>query len=174
MEVEFDDVYARFRDPVWRLVRRMTRDEDEALDVTQEVFYRIWRGLPGFRGAAKLSTWVFQIAWNTVRTQGTRRSRRPRLVALSEGRVGEPERRLELRDPHADPERRAAAGELLERVDRVLAGLPEGQRAAVWLRDGEGMSYEEIAAALGVPVGTVRSRLARARATLRSSLGSST
>jgi len=158
----FETVYQRFRTPVWRLALRMSPDRDEALDACQEIFLRVWRGLPGFRRRSKLSTWVFQIAWNVLRT----RARKRQLQAGRIGRPAGPEALEALADPAPGPERRAAAGELVERVDRCLRELPELQRVALWLREGEAMSYEEIADILDVPVGTVRSRIARARAAL--------
>ncbi len=164
----FDEVYARLRDPVWRLCRRFTRDTEEALDACQEIFLRVWRGLPAFRGEAKVETWVFQVAWNHLRTREAGRRRRPRAVEPRAGERGSVP--LDVRDPRPGPERRAAAREELHRVECALARLPLAQRAVVWLRDGECLSYEEIARVLGVPVGTVRSRLARARAALRKEL----
>ncbi len=160
----FDEVYRRFRRPVWRLARRMTDSEEDALDATQEIFLRVWRGLGGFRGEARLSTWVFQIAWNHLRRHRRRLRGRPQTVTV-EGEDGALARQLP--DGSPDPHRRAAAGELLDRVEAALRELPEHWRVVIWLRDGEDMSYEEIAAVLDVPIGTVRSRLARARAALR-------
>lgn len=161
----FEEVYRRFRQPVWRLARRLTDGEEEALDATQEIFLRVWRGLDGWRGEAKLSTWVFQIAWNYLRSQ--RRRRRGRGLELpldpAEGSAGE----LTVADPGADPERRAGASQLLGRLEGALARLAEHHRTVIWLRDGEELSYEEIAQVLDVPIGTVRSRLARAREALR-------
>lgn len=162
-DVEFESVYQRFRTPVWRLALRMTGDREEALDACQEIFLRVWKGLPGFRGRSQLSTWVFQIAWNVLRSRARRR-------ALQAGRLGT-RAGLEvaelLPDPAPGPERGAEAGELVDRVERSLRRLPEQQRAALWLFEGEGLSYEEIARVLEIPVGTVRSRIARARAALR-------
>ena len=163
----FEEVYARLRDPVWRLCRRFTGDTEEALDACQEIFLRVWRGLPGFRGDAKVETWVFQVAWNHLRNVRRRRKARPG-PRSREGEAGSV--LLRVADPAPGPERRAAAREALERVDRALARLPHSQRIVVWLRDGEGLTYEEIARAVGVPVGTVRSRLARARAALKKEL----
>ena len=163
--VDFNEVYERFRLPVWRLARRLTRNEEEALDTTQEIFLRVWRGLPGFRGEAKLSTWVFQIAWNYLRAYRRRMGRQ--LQFMSAGTEGAQEAAETVRDPHADPERRVASSEILDRVESALHQLPEHYRVVVWLRDGEDMSYREIADTLDVPIGTVRSRLARARDTLR-------
>jgi RNA polymerase sigma-70 factor (ECF subfamily) len=159
----FEEVYDRFRTPVWRLARRLMDTEDEALDATQEIFLRVWRGLAGFRGESKLSTWVFQIAWNYLR--GARR-RQARMPVRQEAREGD-DPLTRLREPGADPERRATAVEAVARLKTALAALPEHQRAVIWLRDGEDLTYEEIASVLDVPIGTVRSRLARARSALR-------
>ncbi len=165
VSVDFDEVYERFKLPVWRLARRLTRSDEEALDTTQEIFLRIWRGLPGFRGEAKLSTWVFQIAWNHLRAHRRRMGRN--LQFISESMDGDRDLAMIVRDPRADPERRAASVELLDRVEDALHELPEHYRVVVWLRDGEGLSYQEIADVLDLPIGTVRSRLARARDALR-------
>jgi len=163
--VDFDQVYERFRLPVWRLARRLTKTEEEALDTTQEIFLRVWRGLPGFRGEAKLSTWVFQIAWNHLRAY--RRKMGRTLQIIGEDMSAAQETIDSAVDTGPDPERRARSTELLDRVHEALGKLPEHYRVVVWLRDGEDLSYQEIADALDVPIGTVRSRLARAREALR-------
>jgi RNA polymerase sigma factor (sigma-70 family) len=163
--VDFDQVYERFRLPVWRLARRLTTSEEEALDTTQEIFLRVWRGLPGFRGEAKLSTWVFQIAWNYLRAHRRKMGRTLQIIA--EDIDGANEFVESAVDTGPDPERRARATELLDRVETALEGLPEHYRVVVWLRDGEDLSYQEIADALDIPIGTVRSRLARARGALK-------
>ncbi len=164
----FEEVYNRFRRPVWALARRLTDSDDEALDASQEIFLRIWKGLPGFRGEAKLSTWVFQIAWNFLRAHRRRLGKQP--FVLVEPVEGAPPLADRLPDPAADPERRLGAVETLDRVEAALKLLPEGQRVVLWLRDGEDLRYDEISAVLDIPVGTVRSRLARARKALRRSV----
>lgn len=163
--VTFEEVYTRFRRPVWRFARRMTESEEEALDATQEIFLRIWRGLDGFRGDAKLSTWVFQIAWNYLRWHRRRMGRQHHLLDVASAHAAEAMARAS--DPAPTPERRAVASQLLERVERALGELPEHHHVILWLRDAEGLSYQEIAAVLDIPIGTVRSRLARARGALR-------
>ena len=169
MAVDFDEVYDRFRRPVWRLAKRMTGNEEEALDTTQEVFLRVWRGLDGFRGEAKLSTWVFQIAWNHLRAHRRKTGRHMRVIQED---VGEDQNFVDVaQDPQPNPERRAAAVELLDLVEASLQELPEHYRVVVWLRDGEDLSYEEISRVLDIPIGTVRSRLARARSLLRKAVG---
>ena len=163
--VDFDQVYERFRLPVWRLARRLTTSEEEALDTTQEIFIRVWRGLPGFRGEAKLSTWVFQIAWNYLRAH--RRKMGRTLQFIGEDITAAQDLVESAVDTGPDPERRTRATELLDRVEEALTKLPEHYRVVVWLRDGEDLSYQEIADTLDVPIGTVRSRLARARGALK-------
>jgi RNA polymerase sigma-70 factor (ECF subfamily) len=160
--VTFEELYRRFRQPVWRLARRMTESEEEALDATQEIFLRVWKGLGGFRGEAKLSTWVFQIAWNYLRWHRRKMGRQHHLL------LPESEHTMTLAtDDRPDQERRAVATDLLERVQGELGRLPEHHRVILWLRDAEDLSYVEISKVLDIPVGTVRSRLARARTALR-------
>lgn len=161
----FEEVYERFKKPVWRLARRMTDSDDEALDATQEIFLRVWKGLAGFRGEAKLSTWLFQIAWNYLRGYRRKMGRQPYFVA------GESEEGKNLIESVADTaplaEQKVAASDMLDRVEHAMTELSEIYRLVLWLRDGEGLSYEEISQVLDVPIGTVRSRLARARGALK-------
>lgn len=163
--LSFEEVYSRFRRPVWSLARRLSGSEDEALDATQEIFLRVWKGLGGFRGESKLSTWVFQIAWNYLRRERRRRGRMPTFLSTDEhamaGRV------VLLEERRADPERAAGAAEDLKRVEKALMGLSEEFRIVLALRDGEDLSYQEISEVLDIPIGTVRSRIARARTRLR-------
>ncbi|MCP4900347.1 MAG: sigma-70 family RNA polymerase sigma factor [bacterium] len=163
--VEFEEVYTRFRSPVWRLARRLTRNHEEALDASQEIFLRIWKGLPGYRGDAKLSTWVFQIAWNHLRLLHRKNVRRQEALGLEVVSGDEVVERFE--DQRPSPERKAGARQLVERVEGALGRLPEHYRVVLWLRDGEDLTYDEIAATLDIPIGTVRSRLARARSAMK-------
>ena len=161
----FDEVYERFRQPIWRLARRLTKSDDEAFDATQEIFLRVWRGLAGFRGEAKVSTWVFQIAWNYLRGHHRRRQRQLASVENNGEFV------VRAPDPAPGPERQVVASDLLDRVTAAMDELPEHYRVVVWLRDGEDLSYAEIADVLDLPIGTVRSRLARARSALKKAVG---
>lgn len=157
----FDEVYSRYRGPIWRLACRFAGDD--ALDATQEIFLKVWRALPGFRGEARLSTWIFQIAHNHLRQRHRRRLRRLDPTAL-DNTIAEPV------DQRADPERRAIARDDLNRLRVVIETLPVGQREVLWLRDGQHLSYQEIAEVLNLPIGTVRSRLARARRSLKEAM----
>ncbi len=165
----FEEVYERFKKPVWRLARRLTESDEEALDATQEIFLRVWKGLGGFRGEAKLSTWLFQIAWNYLRGYRRKLGRQPFFVA------GESEEGRAMIETVADPlpggEHRAHAADLLGRVEGAFSELSEIYRVVLWLRDGENLSYDEISTVLDIPVGTVRSRLARARSALKKAVG---
>jgi len=162
----FDEVYERFRRPIWRLARRLTESDDDAFDATQEIFLRVWRGLAGFRGESKLSTWVFQIAWNYLRGYHRRRGRQFNAVAEKSEEIV-----ARAPDPSPGPERRVVSSDLLDRVTAAMDDLPEHYRVVVWLRDGEDLSYREIADVLDLPIGTVRSRLARARSALKKAVG---
>lgn len=158
----FDEVYERFRRPVWRLARRLTGNDEEAFDATQEIFLRVWRGLAGFRGEAKVSTWVFQIAWNYLRGHHRRHGKHRNSLADYSCEIV-----ARTPDRSPGPERQAVSSDLLDRVTAAMDELPEHYRVVVWLRDGEDLSYSEIAEVLDLPIGTVRSRLARARAALK-------
>jgi RNA polymerase sigma-70 factor (ECF subfamily) len=166
--MDFNEVYERFKTPVWRLARRLTRDEEEAFDTTQEIFLRVWKGLPGFRGEAKMSTWVFQIAWNYLRAYRRRKGRH--LQVISDAVDISTSDFPEVPDSAPDPERTTVSKDRFDRVDAALRQLPEPHRVVVWLRDGEDLSYQEISEVLDIPIGTVRSRLARAREALRRSV----
>ncbi len=144
----------------------MTESDEEAFDATQEIFLRVWRGLAGFRGEAKLSTWVFQIAWNYLRGFHRRQGRHLNAVAEKSEEIV-----ARTPAPAPGPERRAVSSDLLDRVAAAVDGLPEHYRVVLWLRDGEDLNYSAIAEALDVPIGTVRSRLARARALLKKAVG---
>jgi RNA polymerase sigma-70 factor (ECF subfamily) len=165
VRVIFEEVYDRFRRPVWRLARRLTESDDEALDASQEIFLRVWRGLEGFRGEAKLSTWVFQIAWNYLRGYRRRLGRQPLRLVGRDDDDHDPMEQVE--DSAPSPEASATVRDLLGRVEEGLMRLDEMHRVVLWLRDGEDLSYQEIAEVLDLPIGTVRSRLSRARSALR-------
>ena len=158
---------------VYQLALHLLGDPQEALDLSQEVFLRVFRTLAHFRGQSTLKTWIYRIVVNQAsnRMRWWRRRRQSMQVRLEEHAAvhGElPELRL-----HALPERVFQQRETAGRVWDALDRLPLDQRAAIVLREIEGLSYEEIAESLGVAVGTVKSRLARARGTLRSALRSS-
>jgi len=167
----FETLVRRYSGMVFTLAARLVGPLD-AEDVVQETFLRAWRGLPTFRGESSLKTWLYAIALNRVRA---RRGALGRLRALfGAGEPGGAPPDFSLVDGLADgalsPEENAARAEERRRLRRAIAALPEEFRLAVVLRDLEGLSYDEVAAVLAVPVGTVRSRLARGRAILKEAL----
>lgn len=133
----------------------------DAEDAAQEVFTRVFTGLPGFKGESSVSTWIFRIATNVALTRVKRRRSRPRAQAL----VDEPN------EPRAGPQDALAAQERREAVRRAVEQLPEEQRAVVVLRGFEGLSFEEVAQVLGILRPTAESRMSRAKERLRGLLG---
>lgn len=161
----FDEVYARFGEMVFNLALRLSGNYEEAADLTQEVFLRIYRHLASFGGRSTLKTWIFRIALNHCRDRLSRW--RPLTQPIGENTD---EGELAFPDPARGPEDLAVAAAEQRRVADGLSRLPEAFREAVILRDLEGLSYEEIAEVLGVRIGTVRSRIARGREQLRALL----
>jgi RNA polymerase sigma-70 factor (ECF subfamily) len=161
----FDEVYARFEEMVYHLAFRLSGNYEEAADLTQEVFLRVYRHLGSFGGRSSLKTWIFRIAINHCRDRLSRWRPLTQPIGsdVAEGEVAYP-------DPARGPEELAVAADEGRRVTSGLARLPQAFREAVVLRDIEGLSYEEIAEVLGVRIGTVRSRIARGRDQLRALL----
>jgi RNA polymerase sigma-70 factor (ECF subfamily) len=162
----FDEVYARYAAMVYNLALRLSGDGDEAADLTQEIFLRVFRHLDSFSGRSALKTWIFRVALNHCRERLSRF--RPLTTPLADETDEAGGARLA--DPRRGPEEQAVAADLGRQVARALALLPAPFREAVVLRDLQGLSYQEIAAVLGVRVGTVRSRIARGREQLRNLL----
>ena len=149
---------------MYRALRRFGLDADEAGDVAQEVFLRAWRGLDRFEGRSQLSTWLYRIAFNEAQRRLSRRRPAPRCAADPDG----PDPIAAIPDsPEHEPDARALERELGEAVDAALSQLPPALRAAVILRDLEGLSTDEAAAVAGVRPAAFKSRLHRGRLALR-------
>ena len=158
----FDLLVLRYQHKVVKLVARLLRDRTEAEDVAQEAFVKAYRALGSFRGDSAFYTWLYRIAVNTARNTLASRQRRP--LAYEAGLSEAEQTAVEARMRHADtPEATALSDEIHQAVNRAIGELPEDLRTAIVLREVEGLSYEEIAAAMDCPVGTVRSRIFRAR-----------
>ena len=156
---------------VYALAYRLVRDRDEAADVTQEVFMRVMRSVVGFRGESAFGTWLHRVTVNTALTSLRKRSRRPQPGREAFGMPGEES--VGMVDTAAGPEERAERAELLARAEAAVAALPEASRTIVVLRDIEGLSTAEVAAATGLSETAVKVRLFRARERLRASLADS-
>jgi RNA polymerase sigma-70 factor (ECF subfamily) len=157
---------------VYQLALHLLGDPQDALDLSQEVFLRVFQVLPQFRGQSTLRTWIYRIVVNHAsnRQRWWRRRHRAQQVSLDEQTATHGE--LTESRNFAQPDRVLQQREVAGRVWGALGRLPFDQRAVVVLREIDGLSYEEIATSLGVVVGTVKSRLARARENLRVALRS--
>jgi RNA polymerase sigma-70 factor (ECF subfamily) len=156
----------KYQRRIERLIARMVRDTDLVQDIAQETFIRAYRALHQFRGEAQFYTWLYRIAVNTAKKALVDLKRSP-IVTESALRGGDDEDETsrigyELTSDET-PETVLAAQEIAAAVNAAMEALPEDLRQAVTLREIEGLSYEEIATAMGCPIGTVRSRIFRAR-----------
>jgi RNA polymerase sigma-70 factor (ECF subfamily) len=158
----FDVLVARYQHKVVKLIMRYIRDQAEALDVAQEAFLKAYRALPRFRGDSAFYTWLYRISINTAKNHLVAARRRPLDYNLDLQDPDQYEMHGKLKTEDT-PEGNLLSEEIRETVNRAIEGLPEDLRTAIMLRELEGMSYEEIATAMECPVGTVRSRIFRAR-----------
>ena len=156
----------KYQRRIERLIGRMVRDVDLVPDIAQETFIRAWRALHQFRGDAQFYTWLYRIAVNTAKKSLMELKRNPVVTdtALhSADDDDETSRRENELTSESTPESELAAREIAAAVNAAMEALPEDLRTAVTLREIEGLSYEEIAEAMNCPIGTVRSRIFRAR-----------
>lgn len=158
----FDVLVRKYQHKILKLVMRYVRDHSEAEDVTQEAFLKAYRALPNFRGDSAFYTWIYRIAINTAKNFLVAAKRRPLDYNLDLQDPAQYEMQARLKDIDS-PERMMLTEEIRSTVNRAIDKLPEDLRTAIILREMEGMSYEEIAQTMECPVGTVRSRIFRAR-----------
>lgn len=155
---------------VYQLAVHLLADHEEALDLSQDVFMRVFRTLQRFRGESALRTWIYRIVINQARNRQRWWWRRHQAQQLSFEEHTREHGELAAEDGRSSPDRLLDQKELGRRVWTALGGLPFDQRSAIVLREIHGLSYQEIAFSLGIAVGTVKSRLARARESLRDAL----
>jgi RNA polymerase sigma-70 factor, ECF subfamily len=172
----FDLLAIRYKDRIFNLCYRKLGDAEEAADVSQEAFLKAYRALGTFEGKSKFYTWLFRIAINCAFTRRKRRTREREVTPLSLDRAA-PGRSddngsgtLEAVDEREDPAAAALRGEKARLIGEAIASLDEDFHRIVLLRDVDGLAYEEIAEILEIPVGSVKSRLHRARLILRDKL----
>ena len=159
----FDLLVRKYQHKVVKLVTRYLRDPADAEDVAQEAFIKAYRAIPQFRGDSAFYTWLYRIAINTAKNAIVSRDRSPVEFDLDLQNVEESNSmQLRLADSET-PESLLQTEEIRETVNRAIEALPEDLRTAIVLRELEGLSYEDIAQAMDCPVGTVRSRIFRAR-----------
>lgn len=159
----FDLLVLKYQHKVVKLVMRYVRSPAEAEDISQEAFIKAYRALPQFRGDSAFYTWLYRIAINTAKNAVASRERSPITYDLDlQDEESSYAAQSRLRDPDT-PEGLVLTEEIRQTVNSAIEALPEDLRTAIVLRELDGLSYEEIAAAMECPVGTVRSRIFRAR-----------
>ncbi|MFN0303592.1 MAG: RNA polymerase sigma factor RpoE [Burkholderiales bacterium] len=159
----FDLLVSKYQRKLSRLVARLVRDPGEVEDVTQEAFIKAYRALPSFRGDSAFYTWLYRIGINTAKNYLVAAGRRPPTATEHDADEAENfEDGERLRDINT-PESVLMSRQIADTVNQAMSALPEDLRSAIALREIEGMSYEEIAAVMDCPIGTVRSRIFRAR-----------
>lgn len=158
----FDLLVLKYQHKLVKLIGRYIRDYAEVLDVAQEAFIKAYRALPNFRGDSAFYTWLYRIAINTAKNHLASQSRRAVVMSVEIPEAEQYAGAWELRD-NATPERLLMRDEIHNTVARAIEELPEDLRIAITLRELEGLSYEEISEAMECPIGTVRSRIFRAR-----------
>lgn len=158
----FDLLVLKYQYKLQAIVGRFIRDADEVADVTQEAFIKAYKALPKFRGESQFYTWLYRIAINTAKNHLVSKSRRPANTDIDIEDAEQFANNDKLID-EASPESSLMTNELSAIIKNSLRALPEDLRTALTLREFESMSYEDIAAVMDCPVGTVRSRIFRAR-----------
>jgi len=169
----FAAIVERYQHRVYNIAFRMTGDREDSLDLAQESFIRVFRALHGFKGDSSLSTWIYRIANNVVVDELRKRQRRPKVVQSTDAVLSheDGEHTFELSSPLEDtPEQVVLRKEKRQEIQLALLQLSAEHRAVLVMRDVEGLSYEEIAEIFMLNVGTVKSRLNRARLALREKL----
>lgn len=158
----FDLLVVKYQHKILNLIMRYVRDPSDALDVAQEAFLKAYRAAPSFRGDSAFYTWLYRIAINTAKNYLVAAKRRPISLDIDLQDADGFELFGKLRDIDT-PEGLALTDDIAEAINKAIEELPDELRTAILLREIEGMSYEEIAQTMDCPVGTVRSRIFRAR-----------
>jgi RNA polymerase sigma-70 factor (ECF subfamily) len=162
----FEMLVLKYQRRIERLVARMVRDVDLVQDIAQETFIRAYRALPQFRGESAFYTWLYRIAVNTAKKALVELKRDPLIPETALGAGEDPDETSRVENELSDgetPEAVMASKEIAATVNAAIDALSEDLRQAITLREIEGLSYEEIAEVMNCPIGTVRSRIFRAR-----------
>ena len=162
-KLAFDLLVSKYQRKLGRLISRFVRDSAEAEDVTQEAFIKAYRALPGFRGESAFYTWLYRIGINTAKNYLLSSKRRAPTSTTFDAEESESFEDASLLREVTTPENELMSKQVVGVVQASLQQLPEDLRSALTLREIEGLSYEEIASVMNCPVGTVRSRIFRAR-----------
>lgn len=159
----FDLLVLKYQRKIMRLLARMLNNQAEIEDIAQETFIKAYRALPQFRGESAFYTWLYRIAINTARNWLSSNQRKMLVPDTFETKEGETFSQSDNLIDIDTPESRMVSSEIAQTVNKAIEELPEDLRTAIVLREIEGLSYEEIAQTMECPIGTVRSRIFRAR-----------
>jgi len=165
----FDLLVLKYQHRIAKLIARYVHDPSEVLDVAQEAFIKAYRAIPRFRGDSAFYTWMYRIAINTAKNHLAAQARRPRESGVDVTDAEQFDSATDLRDT-ATPEGLALTEEIQQTVIAAIEALPEDLKVAISLRELEGLSYEDIAQVMECPIGTVRSRIFRAREAINARL----
>lgn len=165
----FDILVLKYQHKIVKLISRYVHDQSEVFDVAQEAFIKAYRALPNFRGESAFYTWLYRIAINTAKNYLVAQGRRMPDVDIEIADAEQMEGISDLKE-YATPDQLLARDEVEKTVFETIERLPDDLRTAITLRELEGLSYEEIAQAMACPVGTVRSRIFRAREAINNEL----
>ncbi|NOQ98400.1 MAG: sigma-70 family RNA polymerase sigma factor [Calditrichae bacterium] len=163
----FDQLVRRYKDPLLNFIFRFIGDLNESEDLVQDTFYRVYKNKHYYKEVAKFSTWIYTIAGNLAKTELRKRKRR-RIFSIHKDMPNEKE--FELPDPKRDPEQEVNSTITENHIHKAIGKLPPKFRQVIILRDVQGFSYEEISSTIKVPLGTVKSRVNRARLRLQDDL----
>ena len=166
----FDLLVLKYQRKIMRMLSRLIKDPAEIEDVAQETFIKAYRALPQFRGESAFYTWLYRIAINTARNWQVAHGKRGRVSNEIETEDGETFSQIDNLTDISTPESMVASRQIVETVNAAIDSLPEDLRTAIVLREIEGMSYEDIAETMNCPIGTVRSRIFRAREAIAAQL----
>lgn len=166
----FELLVAKYQRRLGRLISRFVRNAAEAEDVTQDAFIKAYRALPAFRGDSAFYTWLYRIGINTAKNYLVAQGRRAPTSTPFDAEEAEDFEDAALLHEVATPENELMSKQVVEVVNSSLQELPDDLRTALTLREIEGLSYEEIAAVMDCPIGTVRSRIFRAREAIATNL----
>ena len=165
----FDLLMLKYQHRIANIIARYVHDPSEVLDVAQEAFMKAYRAIPRFRGDSAFYTWMYRIAVNTAKNHLAAQARRPRESGVDVTDAEQFDGAVDLKE-HATPEGLALTEEIQQTVIAAIEALPQDLKVAISLRELEGMTYEEIAQVMDCPIGTVRSRIFRAREAINARL----
>ena len=166
----FSELVEKYQSKIINMAYGMLSDKEDAYDAAQEVFIKVYRSLEAFEGKSSFSTWIYRITVNVCNDMLRKRQRKIPAISIFSSSDDEDERDTQIKDDAPTPQETVETTEMQEEVRKAIASLSDEYRTVITLFDIEGLSYDEISSIIKCPVGTVKSRLSRARAALKKNL----